>query len=292
MLQSQKGQRVANHVADESRARLESVFSGRHDRRKVTDWVYEELKSAIVDLRLAPGEPLREATLADRLGVSKTPIREALTRLEQEGLVETTSFKGAVVTRYSRQDLVEIYELRELLENAAVRAAAQSMTAQDLTRLERIASESRRLQGGTDRGGTDRGGTDRGGTDRGGTDRGGTDRGGTDRGGTDQGDTGQGGQDRGELAALITEFDVVLYEQVRNHRIQALIENLRAHLTRIGQLTAEIPGRIDASVDEHEKIVEAIAARDPALAEQRMRDHIRSVRDDQLRALEDAPEQA
>lgn len=267
MLRSQKGQRVANHVADESRARLESVFSGRHDRRKVTDWVYEELKSAIVDLRLAPGEPLREATLADRLGVSKTPIREALTRLEQEGLVETTSFKGAVVTRYSRQDLVEIYELRELLENAAVRAAAQSMTAQDLTRLERIASESRRLQGGTDRGGTDRGGTDRGGTD-------------------------QGGQDRGELAALITEFDVVLYDQVRNHRIQALIENLRAHLTRIGQLTAEIPGRIDASVDEHEKIVEAIAARDPALAEQRMRDHIRSVRDDQLRALEDAPEQA
>jgi GntR family transcriptional regulator, rspAB operon transcriptional repressor len=257
VLQSQKGQRVANHVADESRARLESVFSGRHDRRKVTDWVYEELKSAIVDLRLAPGEPLREATLADRLGVSKTPIREALTRLEQEGLVETTSFKGAVVTRYSRQDLVEIYELRELLENAAVRAAAQSMTEQDLARLERIASESRRLQGGKNQGGKN-----------------------------------QGGQDRGELAALITEFDVVLYDQVRNHRIQALIENLRAHLTRIGQLTAEIPGRIDASVDEHEKIVEAIAARDPALAEQCMREHIRSVRDDQLRALEDAPEQA
>jgi GntR family transcriptional regulator, rspAB operon transcriptional repressor len=257
VLRSQKGQRVANHVADESRARLESVFSGRHDRRKVTDWVYEELKSAIVDLRLAPGEPLREATLADRLGVSKTPIREALTRLEQEGLVETTSFKGAVVTRYSRQDLVEIYELRELLENAAVRAAAQSMAEQDLARLERIVSESRRLQAGKDQGGKHR-----------------------------------GGQDRGELAALITEFDAVLYDQVRNHRIQALIENMRAHLTRIGQLTAEIPGRIDASVDEHEKIVEAIAARDPALAEQCMREHIRSVRDDQLRALEDAPEQA
>lgn len=238
---------MANHVADESRARLESVFTGRHDRRKVTDWVYEELKSAIVDLRLAPGEPLREATLADRLGVSKTPIREALTRLEQEGLVETTSFKGAAVTRYSRQDLVEIYELRELLENAAVRAAAQSMTEPDLSRLERIAAESRRLLSG---------------------------------------------QDRGELAALITEFDVVLFDQVRNHRIQALIENVRAHLTRIGQLTAGIPGRIDASVDEHEKIVDAIAARDPVLAEQCMRDHIRSVRDDQLRALEDAPEQA
>jgi DNA-binding GntR family transcriptional regulator len=217
-----------------------SVFSGRHDRRKVTDWVYEELKSAIVDLRLAPGDPLREATLADQLGVSKTPIREALTRLEQEGLVETTSFKGAVVTGYSRQDLLEIYELRELLENAAARTAAESMADADRDRLDRICRESRKLKKNHDAVG---------------------------------------------LAALISAFDDVLFEQVRNSRIRALIENLRAHLTRIGHLTAEIPGRIEASVDEHEKIVQAIAARDPELAERQMREHIRSVRDDQLRAL-------
>jgi DNA-binding GntR family transcriptional regulator len=217
-----------------------SVFSGRHDRRKVTDWVYEELKSAIVDLRLAPGDPLREATLADQLGVSKTPIREALTRLEQEGLVETTSFKGAVVTGYSRQDLLEIYELRELLENAAARTAAESMAGADRDRLDRICRESRKLKKNHDAAG---------------------------------------------LAALISAFDDVLFEQVRNSRIRALIENLRAHLTRIGHLTAEIPGRIEASVDEHEKIVQAIAARDPELAERQMREHIRSVRDDQLRAL-------
>ena len=217
-----------------------SVFSGRHDRRKVTDWVYEELKSAIVDLRLAPGDPLREASLADQLGVSKTPIREALTRLEREGLVETTSFKGAVVTGYSRRDLLEIYELRELLENAAARTAAESMADADRDRLDRICRESRKLKKSHDAAG---------------------------------------------LAALISAFDDVLFEQVRNSRIRALIENLRAHLTRIGHLTAEIPGRIEASVDEHEKIVQAIAARDPELAERQMRAHIRSVRDDQLRAL-------
>jgi len=77
----------------------------------------------------------------------------------------------------------------------------------------------------------------------------------------------------------------VLFDQIRNSRIRALIENLRAHLTRIGLLTAEIPGRIEASVDEHEKIVQAIAARDADLAERYMSEHIRSVRDDQLRAL-------
>ncbi len=234
---------MANQSGTGGSAGLETVFSGRHDRRKVTDWVYEELKGAIVDLRLPPGKPLREATLAEQLGVSKTPVREALTRLEQEGLVVTTSFKGAVVTGYSRQDLLEIYELRELLENAAARTAAESMGEQDRAYLDRILRESRKLSGTAD---------------------------------------------AGKLAALLTEFDDIMFDQVHNSRIRALIENLRAHLTRIGHLTAEIPGRIEASVDEHEKIVEAIAARDPELAEQRMRDHIRSVRDDQLEALVEA----
>jgi DNA-binding GntR family transcriptional regulator len=234
---------VVTRAADEGTARRESVFTGRHDRRKVTDWVYEELKAAIVELRLAPGSPLREGTLAEQLGVSKTPIREALTRLEQDGLVETTSFKGAVVTGYSRQDLIELYELRELLENTAARAAAESMTEQDRAHLDRICQQSRKLKTG---------------------------------------------KDAAKLAALISEFDAVLFDQVKNTRIRALIENLRDHLTRIGQLTAVIPGRIEASVDEHTKIVEAIAARDPDLAEQHMRNHIRSVRDDQLRALAEA----
>src|SRR4249920_4234052 len=115
---------MAMRSGTEGKTQPGSVFSGRHDRRKVTDWVYEELKTAIVGLRLAPGDPLREATLAQQLGVSKTPIREALARLEQEGLVEATSFKGAVVSGYSPRDLEEIYELRSLLEGVAVRGVA------------------------------------------------------------------------------------------------------------------------------------------------------------------------
>jgi DNA-binding GntR family transcriptional regulator len=220
--------------------KAEPVFTGRHDRRKVTDWVYEELKAAIVDLRLGPGEALREAALAGQLGVSKTPIREALTRLEQEGLVRTTSFKGAEVSGYSRQDLIEIYELRELLENLAARTAAESMSEADRGRLSRVARESRELQAGSD---------------------------------------------AARLAELVSDFDDILFDQVKNSRIRALIDNLRAHLTRIGYLTVEIPGRVAASVDEHEGIVAAIAAHDPELAEQRMSAHIRSVRDAQLDAL-------
>lgn len=179
--------------------------------------------------------------MAEQLGVSKTPVREALARLEQEGLVETTSFKGAVVSGYSREDLQEIYELRELLEGAAARAAATSASDDTLTRLAALVAESRGLHAKEDLEG---------------------------------------------LAALLGAFDLVIYEQVANERIRALIENLKAHLARIGRLTEEIPGRVKASVEEHAAIVEAIAARDADEAERSMRIHIRSVLADQLEAAE------
>ncbi|MEP7059518.1 MAG: GntR family transcriptional regulator [Actinomycetota bacterium] len=215
------------------------VFSARHDRRKVTDWVYEEVRGAIIDLRLKPGEPLREAAMADQLGVSKTPVREAFTRLEREGLVETTSFKGAVVTGYAPEDLRDIYELRELLEGAAARAAAGSASVATLAQLAQIVEQSRQLRA--------------------------------------DGEITQ-------LAELLGRFDVVVYDQVTNQRVRALIENLQAHLARIGKLTEDIPGRVEASVEEHARIVEAIAAGDPGEAELRMRAHIRSVMNDQLEA--------
>jgi DNA-binding GntR family transcriptional regulator len=215
------------------------VFHARHDRRKVTDWVYEEVRGAIIDLRLQPGTPLREAAIAEQLGVSKTPVREAIGRLEQEGLVETTSFKGAVVSGYSEDDLREIYELRELLEGAAARAAAEDASESTLSQLRSTVERGRELQA----------------------------------------------EGRlAELAELLGEFDEIVYAQVRNQRVRALIDNLRAHLARIGKLTEGIPGRVEASVDEHLVIVEAIAAKDPGEAERRMRAHIRSVRDDQLQA--------
>ena len=92
-------------------------------------------------------------------------------------------------------------------------------------------------------------------------------------------------RDAGDLAALAglhEQFDLIVYAQVTNERIVALIENLRAHLTRIGKLTVGIPGRVEASVEEHAAIVDAIAARDPDEAERLMRVHIGSVLSDQL----------
>jgi DNA-binding GntR family transcriptional regulator len=218
-------------------AGTDQVFTGRHDRRKVTDWVCEEIRDAIIDVRLRPGEPLREATIATQLGVSKTPIREALARLEQEGLVETTSFKGAVVSGYSPRDLEEIYELRSLLEGAAVRGVAIDASEEARARLTEVVAKSRELR-----------------------------------------DAGE----LTELAGLLDDFDQIIYGQVSNQRIRALIDNLRAHLTRIGKLTEGIPGRVEASVEEHALIVDAIMEHRPEDAERLMRAHIGSVLSDQL----------
>jgi DNA-binding GntR family transcriptional regulator len=232
-----------------SHAAIPSVFGALSQRRTMTDAVYEQLKTAIVELRIPPGAPLREAEIAQGLSVSKTPVREALGRLEQDGLVTLNSFRSALVTEYTARDLQEIYELREIIEVAAARAAAESMSDKGLADLGRIASECARLNAGGGGGG------------------------------------GGSAGDAPELVQLISEFDTVLYEEVTNRRIRAILDNLAAHLARIGRLTTEIPGRIDASVREHAQIYEAIERRDPENASRFMREHIRSVRDDQLRAL-------
>jgi DNA-binding GntR family transcriptional regulator len=122
-----------------------SIFGALSGRRTMTDAVYEQLKAAIVELRIPPGAPLREAEIAQGLSVSKTPVREALGRLEQDGLVTLNSFRSAAVTDYTARDLQEIYELREIIEVAAARAAAESMSEKGLADLGRIASECVRL---------------------------------------------------------------------------------------------------------------------------------------------------
>jgi DNA-binding GntR family transcriptional regulator len=91
--------------------------------------------------------------------------------------------------------------------------------------------------------------------------------------------------DTEHLAALLDEFDVVLYAQSKNSRITAMLNNIRDHVTRIGRLTVAIPGRMETSVREHQGIYEAIVQRDGTRAETLMRQHILSVMADQLADL-------
>ena len=97
---------------------------------------YERLLKAIEDGDLQPGSRLREAELADRFAISRTPIREALSRLESRGLVTHEPHRGATVTRLGYAQVTELYDLREVLEGMAARLAAVNATdalnAQDI----------------------------------------------------------------------------------------------------------------------------------------------------------------
>lgn len=106
------------------------------------EWVDHRLRSAILDGSYAPGQALVISTLADELGLSATPLREALQRLCSEGLVELVAHGSARVASVSLAGATEIYELRRLLEPMAIESAVAR--SDDLYRAEGAAAELRR----------------------------------------------------------------------------------------------------------------------------------------------------
>jgi DNA-binding GntR family transcriptional regulator len=107
-------------------------------KRSLSDEVVERLRTAIICGQLAPDEPLREASLAESLGVSRGPVREALRRLEREGLVITRPNGRTSVARLSRQDLDEVFSLRTALEQLAIEFACRHATPTDLAELQTV----------------------------------------------------------------------------------------------------------------------------------------------------------
>ncbi|HSR10564.1 MAG TPA: GntR family transcriptional regulator [Thermodesulfobacteriota bacterium] len=97
---------------------------------------YHGLKRIILEGRIGPGKKLNEGDLAKALGISRTPVREAINRLEKEGLVEIFPQRGAFVVRFSEKDIYELFLLRENLEGLAARLAAENMNDASLGRLE------------------------------------------------------------------------------------------------------------------------------------------------------------
>ena len=95
----------------------------------------EVIREAIIDGRLAPGERLKEEELAGELGLSRTPIREALAVLQAEGLVDAAPNKGATVRSHDAEDLDDLYRLRALLEGYAASRAATKMESEQVAEL-------------------------------------------------------------------------------------------------------------------------------------------------------------
>lgn len=103
--------------------------------KRASEVAYKEIRKGIIAGRFAPGERLKEKNLSADIGVSRTPIREALRRLDQERLVNFVPNHGTYVADWAAEDLEEIFALRSLLEGHAAALAATRMDEDDLERL-------------------------------------------------------------------------------------------------------------------------------------------------------------
>jgi DNA-binding transcriptional regulator YhcF (GntR family) len=114
------------------------MTSAAHGQPSLGEQAYEELRSAIVMQRLASGTPLVEADVTTSLGVSRTPVREALRRLELEGYLERDDSSRLFVRRMTVEQLDQAFLVRELLEAFAARLAAERIADAEIERLETL----------------------------------------------------------------------------------------------------------------------------------------------------------
>ena len=111
--------------------------------RQLQHVVADHLRTAILDGELKPGDWLRQKQIAEELGVSPMPVREALTKLSAEGVVEHVPYRGARVAILTTDDVADLYANRALLESMAAAAAAETITPEELAELRDLQSQMR-----------------------------------------------------------------------------------------------------------------------------------------------------
>ena len=108
---------------------------------------FQKLRALVRDGVLKPGDRIIEAALAEELGVSRTPVRDAIRRLEAEGLVDYEPRAGAVVAKLDRRAITELYEMREVLEGTAARLFTRHASELEVRELLDLLEQERHLQG-------------------------------------------------------------------------------------------------------------------------------------------------
>ncbi|MBC01351.1 MAG: GntR family transcriptional regulator [Rhodobacteraceae bacterium] len=193
----------------------------------LAEYVYQELSQWIREGRYNPGDRIREATVSKELGVSRTPVREALRRLQSERRVTIEPQRGAVVAELDRHEVVELYQLRQHLEGIAARFAAQHASPAEIAEMQDILKRSENASA-----------------------------------------------DLKVLNQINWEFHNALYSAAHN---RFLLRSIAAISDEMALLkgTKYIPEDRPASLHrEHQRILDAIIARDPDQADCAAQDHI------------------
>jgi DNA-binding GntR family transcriptional regulator len=123
---------------------MNGIFQ-KEDRSTLVVKVANQIREAIKSGKLKPGEHIIEGDLAMDMGISRFPIREAIRYLEKEGLVTTTPYKGAHVTELTEKDLEEIYSLRIVIEELAIRTLIKHLDSEKVKKLESVVTAMKQV---------------------------------------------------------------------------------------------------------------------------------------------------
>jgi DNA-binding GntR family transcriptional regulator len=202
--------------------------------------VCDRIRAAILGGELKPGSRLTEQDLAAELEVSRTPVREAIRQLEVERLVTRTPFVGVTVAQLTPEEVIELLEIREVLEGLVARLATKNMDSVHLQRLKKLMQEL-----GTS-------------------------------------------ARKGDVAAYLEHalaFRRVLVECCRSATLSEHVLAIENRLRLTGSRTALLPGRMEAAIQEHQKLLDAIASGDAEAAEDLNRERIRHIRDAVVKSI-------
>ena len=188
--------------------------------------ILETIRESILKGQLKPGEKVAEPELAERFGISRTPIREAFRQLESEGYLTVIPRKGAVVTALSERAVEEFYAIKSILEGYAAQMAAENMSEKDIEKLEQINQKLQEL--------------------------------------ADEGDV-------KNFFRVHNEFHEVFIRAAGNEKLLELINQLMMKFNRFRLASLALPGRMEISVKEHEKIIRAFKRKDGAQADSLVR---------------------
>jgi len=219
---------------------------------RATEETYDAVRSSILAGSVAPGSRLGEVELADQLGVSRTPVREALQRLAAEGLVEALPHRGARVAQWSTEDLTEIYALRALLESHGAARAAERITPDTLIELAALCEEMDACAGRRALGGQGPQGR--------------------------RGPGARGGPDLDRLTALNAEFHDRITATAASPRLTALLGAVVHVPLSARTFHRYSPEALRRSLGHHRELIAALSAGDSEWAGSVMRSHVHAAR--------------
>lgn len=200
--------------------------------------VYEAIRKRILEGYYAPLEYVRESTVAIELGVSRTPVREALRELVSEGWLEAIPHHGARVVEWTERDAKEVFDIRLLLEPMATARAAQHITQDKLALLEELAQ---RMEGMVDLVSADQ-------------------------------------NARNDIAALNFDFHRILIEASESQRLIQLLANLVPNSVIRRNFNQYEINHLRRSMQHHREILAAVRARNPEWAKAVMENHLLAAR--------------